>query len=82
MLTYRATIKQGDSDCDVKQNKLSVEFRVIEKSSKHLKAGLHRPASETPLKWRFAGGPMMVKYCMLIVSILGYTLRHCHKLFV
>ena len=25
-----------------------------------LKAGHHQPASETPFKWRFAGGPMMV----------------------
>ena len=24
-----------------------------------LKAGHHRPASETPFKWRLAGGPMM-----------------------
>ena len=24
-----------------------------------LKVGHHRPASETPFKWRFAGGPMM-----------------------
>ena len=24
-----------------------------------LKRGHHRPARETPLKWRFAGGPMM-----------------------
>ena len=22
----------------------------------------HRPASETPFKWRFAGGPMMVRF--------------------
>ena len=26
-----------------------------------LKAGHHRPASETPFKWRFAGGPMMAQ---------------------
>ena len=29
-----------------------------------LKAGHHRPASETPFKWRFAGMSMMVKLCM------------------
>ena len=28
-------------------------------------AGHHRPTSETPLKWRFAGGPMMAKHWML-----------------
>ena len=27
-----------------------------------LKAGHHRPTSETPFKWRFAGGPMMALY--------------------
>ena len=26
---------------------------------KHSMLGHHRPASETPLKWRFAGGPMI-----------------------
>ena len=25
------------------------------------RVGQHRPASETPFKWRFAGGPMMVR---------------------
>ena len=29
------------------------------------KAGNYRPASETPLKWRFAGGPIMVHRWML-----------------
>ena len=27
-----------------------------------LKAGHHRLASETPFKWRFAGGPMMAQH--------------------
>ena len=27
-----------------------------------LKSGHHWPASETPLKWRFAGGPMMAQH--------------------
>ena len=27
-----------------------------------LKSGHHRPANETPLKWRFAGGPLMTQY--------------------
>ena len=25
------------------------------------KAGRHRPASETPFRWRFAGGPMIAQ---------------------
>ena len=29
-----------------------------------LLAGHQRPASETPFKWRFAGGPMMAKHWM------------------
>ena len=45
--------------CDT-EFKLSVDLRIIEKPSKHLKAGLHRHASETPFKWRFAGEPMVV----------------------
>ena len=27
--------------------------------------GHHRPASETPLKWHFAAGPMMAQHIML-----------------
>ena len=27
-----------------------------------LKAGQYRPASETPFKWRFAGGPIMAQH--------------------
>ena len=30
--------------------------------SQHVKAVHHRPASETPLKWRFAGGPIVTRY--------------------
>ena len=29
-----------------------------------LKAGHHRPASETPFKWRFAGVPKMAQHWM------------------
>ena len=30
--------------------------------SQHSMLGHHRPASETPFKWRFAGGPMMARF--------------------
>ena len=30
--------------------------------SQHSMLGHHQPASETPFKWRFAGGPMMARY--------------------
>ena len=32
---------------------------------KHLKAGHHRPTSETPLEWRFAGGLMVARHRIL-----------------
>ena len=32
-----------------------------------LMLGHHRPASETPLKWRFAGGPMMDDGSLIVV---------------
>ena len=31
-------------------------------SSKQSKAGHYRPTSETPIKWRFAGGPFMARH--------------------
>ena len=34
-------------------------------SDKHIQAGHHLSASETPLEWRFAGGPIVAQYCML-----------------
>ena len=34
-------------------------------SSKHVKAGHHRPSSETPFRWRFAGGPLVARDCIL-----------------
>ena len=36
-----------------------------ERSQLQLKVGNHRPDSETPFKWRFAGVTMMTKYGML-----------------
>ena len=33
--------------------------------SKHPKAGHHRPTSETPFEWRFAGGPMVARHFVL-----------------
>ena len=34
----------------------------IRDSNINKQMGNHRPASETPFKWRFAGGPMMAQY--------------------
>ena len=33
--------------------------KATKKASQHSMLGHHRPATETPFKWRFAGGPMM-----------------------
>ena len=33
--------------------------------SRNIKADHYRPTSETPLLWRFAGGPMMTHDCIL-----------------
>ena len=33
--------------------------------SKHTKVGHYRPTSKTPFEWRFAGGPIVARFCML-----------------
>ena len=33
--------------------------------SNHIKSDHHQPTSETPFKWRFAGGPIVARHCML-----------------
>ena len=36
-------------------------LKITKLPSQHLMLGHHRPASETPFKWRFAGGPIMAR---------------------
>ena len=45
--------------------------------SKHIQAGYYWPASETPFKWRFAGGPIVARNCMLVELCCrkGVTIR-------
>ena len=38
-----------------------------------LKVGHHRPASETPFKRRFAGGPMIAQHCMLAWQLRDFS---------
>ena len=38
---------------------------IIQTSQKRVEAGHDRPASETPFKWRFAGGPIVARDCIL-----------------
>ena len=37
-------------------------LKITKLPSQHTMLGHHRPASETPFKWRFAGGPVMASY--------------------
>ena len=37
--------------------------------SKHVKAGHHLPASETPFEWRFACGQMLTRHCRMAWNI-------------
>ena len=39
--------------------------RTSEKPSQHSMLGYHQPASETPFKCRFAGGPMMATFSVI-----------------
>ena len=36
-------------------------LKITKLPIQHLMLGHHRPASETPLKWCFAGGPLMAR---------------------
>ena len=56
----------GGPDLPLKNRKnigfLQYCSRTSENPSHHSMLGHRRPASETPFKWRFAGGPMMTHY--------------------
>ena len=36
-------------------------LKITKLQSQHSMLGHQRPASETPFKWRFAGGPLMAR---------------------
>ena len=38
---------------------------TVEQPGKHLRACCNRPSSETPFEWRFAGGPLVARHCVL-----------------
>ena len=42
-------------------------------SSKNIKADHYRPTCETPIEWRFAGGPIVVRD---FIRWLGSLLQH------
>ena len=41
--------------------------------------GHHLPASETPFKWRFAGGPMVAKWLGRFVIFQGDPVQYCKE---
>ena len=45
--------------------------------SQHSMFGHHRPVSETPFKWHFAGGPMMVRFLWYLDPLSSHQLNKC-----
>ena len=60
MVPYHALIQKLLSERVL--NSANVFFFEGERFQVPLEAGQYRPASEKPLKWRFAGGPMMAQH--------------------
>ena len=59
------------------RNFTNVTYETADKvyiHSKHVKAGHYRLASETPFKWRFAGGQKVARICMLVAFIFIFSL--------
>ena len=50
------------------KHKTSRTFRA---GGNRANSGHYRPTSETPFKWRFAGGPMMAHFYMVTVCVRG-----------
>ena len=42
-------------------------IKITKLPSQHLMLGHHRHASETPFKWRSAGGPMMARFSGILI---------------
>ena len=50
-------------------------LQITKLQSQHSMLGHHRPASETPFKWRFTGGPMMVIYSAILDPLSPLQLK-------
>ena len=48
-------------------------------TKQHSMLGYHQHASEIPIKWRFAGGPMMARLKWYLDPLLSTTKKHCQK---
>ena len=51
------------------QKRRDIHYHTIKH---HTLSGHYQPASETPFEWRFAGGPIVARFYMLI----GWSLSH------
>ena len=47
-----------------------IPWKISKLPSQHLMLGQYRRSSETPFKWRFAGGPMMARYFWILSSLI------------
>ena len=56
-ITNSCADPEGEQGVQMKITKLKGSFEILVRQ--HSMFGYHPPARETPLKWRFAGGPMM-----------------------
>ena len=45
-------------------------LKITKLQSQNSMLGHHRPASETPFKWRFAGGPMMARFFWILFPLI------------
>ena len=47
-------------------------LKTTKQPSQHSMLGHHRHASETPFKWRVAGGPMMARGIWILPPLINY----------
>ena len=51
---------------------VKMETATVDCQAKKSKSGHHRPTSETPFEWHFAGGQMVAAHCMLAGIVLFF----------
>ena len=54
-------------------------LKITKLSSQHSMFGHHRPASETPFKWHFAGGQLMARYNGIWILPTLIKLKKTHQ---
>ena len=59
---------------------VQIPWKITKLPSQQSMLGHHRPASETPFKWRFTGGPMMAPFVVTFgSSIPSSTKKECYQ---